>query len=178
MKRKFKTFAKRIFKAYVVRDIGKFKKYEERLDSVAEDMEVRVQRFNRTSRWRLNNEKNLSDIKINEIIREVLDSQTQRDDVELSVKPDRDDDSLDEENTQTRADIQVLRVNAEGSNSRRKANAALEPINQKTKSEEENMVDQTKSNALKKIMVHPSSIITISFPEVKNGLGAGLGWSY
>jgi hypothetical protein len=43
LERKFKNFAKRIFGAYVVRDLGKFKKYEERLDSVAEDLEVRVQ---------------------------------------------------------------------------------------------------------------------------------------
>lgn len=43
MERKNKNFAKRIFGAYVVRDLGKFEKYEEMLDSVEEDLEVRVQ---------------------------------------------------------------------------------------------------------------------------------------
>jgi hypothetical protein len=43
MERKSHNSAKRIFGAYVVRDLGKFKRYEQRLDSVAEDLEVRDQ---------------------------------------------------------------------------------------------------------------------------------------
>ena len=37
-----KNVAKRIFGAYIVRDLGKFKKYEEKLGTAAENLEVRV----------------------------------------------------------------------------------------------------------------------------------------
>lgn len=43
MENKSKNFAKRVLKAYVVRDIGKVQKYEEKLDVVAKNLEVRVQ---------------------------------------------------------------------------------------------------------------------------------------
>jgi hypothetical protein len=42
MDRKFKNVAKRIFGAYDFRDHGKFEKYEQRLDFVAEELEVRI----------------------------------------------------------------------------------------------------------------------------------------
>jgi hypothetical protein len=75
------------------------------------------------------------------------------------VKPNRGD-SLDEENTQTRVDIQELRVAAEGSNRQPKANAAAaKPNNRKIKSEEQ------KSKDSEKIKVHPSS--KSRFSEVK-----------
>jgi hypothetical protein len=97
---------------------------------------------------------------------EMLDIQEQNhDDVELSVKPDSDrGDSLDEENTQTKADNQELV--AGGSNNQRKANAATaKPTNQKIKSEEQNVVDQKKSKDSEKIKVHLSS--KSRFSEVK-----------
>jgi len=40
MERKFKTVAEQISGAYIVCDLGKFEKYEERLDTVAENLEV------------------------------------------------------------------------------------------------------------------------------------------
>jgi len=132
LKRKSKNFAKRFFKAYVVRDLGKFKKYEERLDSIAEDLEK------------------LSNIKTNEVMLEIFDSQAQYhddEDAELSEQSARGD-SFDMEDTQTRAAIQEL--SAEGSNSQHKGNGATKPSNWKMKSEEENEVNQTKSKALEK----------------------------
>ena len=61
-------------------------------------------------------EKKVGIIKISEIIQETLDGQAQHhDDVEPSEKPDRGG-SLDEENTQTRVDIQP---EAGGPNSQR-----------------------------------------------------------
>jgi len=78
-------------------------------------------------------------------LQEVLDGKAKNhDDAEPSDSegPDRGD-SLVKENTQRRADI------AEGSNSQRRANhdVAAKPTNRKKKSDEENMVDQTKYKA-------------------------------
>ena len=55
------------------------------------------------------------------------------------------------------ADIQPEEPFAEGSNSQRKANAATaKPTNLKMKSEEENVIDQTRFKDSEKIKVHPS----------------------
>ena len=54
---------------------------------------------------------------------------------------------------QRRANIQELQ--AEGSNSQRKAIGAAKPTIPKIISDEENEVDQTKSKALEKIKVYP-----------------------
>ena len=86
---------------------------------------------------------------------EVLRNKAQHhDDAELSEEPARGG-SLEKENTQRRADTQELLI--EGSNSQRKASAATKPTYREMKSEEENEVDLTKSKALEKIKVHPSS---------------------
>ena len=98
----------------------------------------------------MDNQKGPSNIKINEVLLEVLGSQAQHhDDAELSEQPARDH-SFDKEDAQRKADIRDLL--AEGSNSQRKA-AAAKPTNRKMKSEEENEVDQTKSKSLEKIKV-------------------------
>lgn len=118
----------------------------------------------------MENNKRLGHININEVLLEVLDSQAQHDDVELSGGGD----SLDKENTWRKADVQelsaggdILELFAGGSNSQRKTNAAAEPTNRKIKSEEESVFDQTKSKTSEKIKVHPLS--KSSFSEVKNG---------
>ena len=102
------------------------------------------------------NEKKLGNIKISE----VLGSQAQHHvDVEPSEKSVRGD-SLDDENTQIRADIQPEEIFTEGAKSQRKANATVaKPNNGKIKSEEENVVDQTRSKDSEKIKVHPSIYI-------------------
>ena len=92
------------------------------------------------------NEKKLSNIKVSEVMQEVLGSQAQ------NLEPS------DEENTETRADIPEIFT--EG-NSQRDANAAAaEPTsnhsNLKIKSEKENVVAQTKSKDSEKTKVHPS----------------------
>lgn len=96
-------------------------------------------------------EKKLSNIKIEEVLLEVLDSQAQHlGDAELSEQS-AIGDSLDKDDTQRRAATQELL--AEGSNSQRKANVAAKPTNRKMKSEGDE-VDQTKSKALEKMKVH------------------------
>ena len=102
----------------------------------------------------MDNEKKLSNIKINEVLSmlEGLDSQVQsHDDAELSEQSLRGN-SFHIEDTQRRVAIQEL--SADGFN---KVNGAAEPNNWKMKSEEENEVNQTKSKALEKIKVHPSN---------------------
>ena len=103
------------------------------------------------------NEKKLGDIKVNEVLLEVLDNKAQHhDDAELSD---------DKENTQRRAD--TLELLAGGSNGQRKTSAA-KPTYRKMKSVKENEVDQTRSKALEEIKVHPSS--ELSFFQKLNKL--------
>lgn len=77
--------------------------------------------------------------------------------IDISDADSQDDDKPSEEpakeNSWRRADAQELL--AESSNSHRKATA--KPTYRKLKSEEENEADQSKSKALEKIKVHPSS---------------------
>lgn len=86
--------------------------------------------------------------------------------IDISDADSQDDDKPSEEpakeNSWRRADAQELL--AESSNSHRKATA--KPTYRKLKSEEENEADQSKSKALEKIKVHPSSESTF-FQKLK-----------
>ena len=139
------------------------------LDSVAKDLEVRGS-ITPTNLVELpcvplttDNQKRPSNIRINELLAEVLYNQAQHQDVvDVSKQSDRSD-SLNMGDTQRRRATQELL--AEGSNSQHKANGAAKPTNQKMKSEE-NEVDQMESRSLEKIKVHPSSNLC---QKLKNG---------
>ena len=91
------------------------------------------------------NEKKLGNIKINEVMQEVLGSQAQH------LEPS------DEEDTETKADIPEIFAKGSTSNNQRGANAAAAKPT-KIKSEEEHVVARTKSkdSNLEKTKVHPS----------------------
>ena len=175
MERKF-SVTKRFIGFHFIRDPGKFKKYEQRLNSVAEDLEVRVSITStnvvESSHVQLttDNQKRPSNIKINELLQEVLDSRAQHrgDDKTLENpitrcdSPDREDtqdeeDTRDKEDTQKRALFQELLAEGSTSNSQRKGKAVDKPTNRKTKSEEVNQTRPKSFLALEEKKVHPSS---------------------